>query len=66
MAIVKEILASGYVSEDIYFIAELVEDDSIHCHVGELRISMSKEEFRDFSKCVVKAKNSLEEIKNGV
>jgi hypothetical protein len=66
MAIISKKLAEGGVNESVDLVVELVEDGSLHCHLGKLRVDMSKEEFREFADSVSKAKNSLEQIKNGI
>jgi len=64
MGIIKEQLASVDLSDEKTIEIEDNVNGKIHIHINDLRIEFSKDEFDQFKKIIIEARNELDDLKD--
>lgn len=64
MGIVEEVLTEFEIDNHTRCRVEHNDDDSIHLHMDDFRMSLSESEFRTLVEAVSEAKHSLEKLKD--
>ena len=63
MGVVEEVIADICV-KDRNYVFELNEGETVHIHFDDIRIDMTRQDFKKFISSVKEAKNKVEEDKN--
>jgi len=64
MGIIKEQLASVDLSDEKTIEIEDNVNGKIHIHINDLRIEFSKDEFAQFRRTIIEARNELDDLKD--